>query len=103
MFQTCGIDELWLNIWVGQPPALWNSEMAQMATRNFHHADGRHHDARPVPAPALDLLDGQISSQLVRVGRCLRLDVRGPLLHRRLHLDLLSTQPSTAGKPASAG
>src|SRR5271165_348787 len=32
-FHTSWIPELWLNPWVGQPPALWYSEMAQIATR----------------------------------------------------------------------
>ena len=31
MFYTSGIPEFWLNPWVGQPPALWSSVMAQMA------------------------------------------------------------------------
>ena len=29
MFQTCGMLELWLNPWVGQPPALLYSETAR--------------------------------------------------------------------------
>jgi len=69
---------LWVNPRVGQPPALWYSERAQLTvTRTM--TQRAHRCPEPEPAPAPDLLDGLPAGELLAGDRHMQVTVIGPV------------------------
>jgi hypothetical protein len=69
---------LWVNPWVGQPPALWHSERAQLTVTRIM-TQGAHHGPEPEPAPAPDLPDGLSAGELLAGDRHMQVTVIGPV------------------------
>jgi hypothetical protein len=67
-FHTFGMPELWLNPWVGQPPALWYSGKGP-DDRQDDHAEGCLSMPASKAAPALDLLDRLAACEPLVSGR----------------------------------
>ena len=84
MFHTSW-PELWLNLRVGQPPALWYSVVAQMGTVRVTPTAGRS-GADLEPTSGFDLLNRLLAGKLLAVGGSIRADVRGPVINDLRHL-----------------